>query len=371
MEQKVNNNMLQEDEIDLRELFKKLWKGKLFIIVFTLVVTIFAGVYAFLKTPIYEVKAIIKVGYIGDDNIVNTKLLVDELKSVFNIGSKNNTLENYKSIISSLKTLRDNDSLFSISSQSTSNKLAIEKINEVLNYTKDNYNLKISEFKMKVNADISRYENEITNINKIEKEKIERDIQKIKTQEIPYIQRQIDVLKNEELKSIKNKIKFNSFKLNEYEKNIGKLTSKKKLNSTENILISIQLQSIQSLILKTQEKIENLKLEENRIVDIKIKNLENKKKNLLNDKIKDLNIKLNEILLKKVNDLKEKISFEKFKLKNGYYSNAKIVGDIIINDEPIKPKKVLILVVAFVSGFILSIFLVFFLDFIKSFKEEK
>lgn len=48
------------------------------------------------------------------------------------------------------------------------------------------------------------------------------------------------------------------------------------------------------------------------------------------------------------------------------------VGDIVINSTPFnQPKKALIVTVAFVSGFILSIFLVFFIEFIKGFKEEK
>ncbi len=53
------------------------------------------------------------------------------------------------------------------------------------------------------------------------------------------------------------------------------------------------------------------------------------------------------------------------------YKNTTIVGDIITNDYPAKPKKKLIIAVAFVTGLIFSVFLVFFLEFIKSFKEDK
>jgi uncharacterized protein involved in exopolysaccharide biosynthesis len=48
-----------------------------------------------------------------------------------------------------------------------------------------------------------------------------------------------------------------------------------------------------------------------------------------------------------------------------------VVGEYIAKDYPIKPKKRLIVTVAFVTGFILSIFLVFFIEFIKGFKEEE
>ena len=43
---------IEEDEIDLRELFLTLWEKKVFILLFTIIVTILASIYAFIKTPI-------------------------------------------------------------------------------------------------------------------------------------------------------------------------------------------------------------------------------------------------------------------------------------------------------------------------------
>ena len=83
--------------------------------------------------------------------------------------------------------------------------------------------------------------------------------------------------------------------------------------------------------------------------------LKNEKQNLVNSK---------------VNNLIEQKNFLKSMLLPHSYKNTKIVGDIIISDNPIKPKKKLIVVVGFVTGFILSVFAVFFLQFIGSFKEE-
>ena len=74
--------------------------------------------------------------------------------------------------------------------------------------------------------------------------------------------------------------------------------------------------------------------------------------------------------------LKEVVSFiikkhtEKSKLYDKYIM-TKQIGDIKINNTPVnKVKKKLIVTVAFVTGLILSIFIVFFLEFIKGFKEE-
>ena len=50
----MQEKYLQEDEIDLRELFKTIWARRFFVIAFTLVVTVLAAVYAYTKTPIYE-----------------------------------------------------------------------------------------------------------------------------------------------------------------------------------------------------------------------------------------------------------------------------------------------------------------------------
>lgn len=97
------------------------------------------------------------------------------------------------------------------------------------------------------------------------------------------------------------------------------------------MLMVIQLLNTQNLILSLQNIVGNLIKE---------------KEDLLNIKLKDLE--------KKVEELK----------------NSDIVGELITNDFPIKPKKSLIIIVAFITGFIFSIFFVFFLNFIQPFKEK-
>jgi len=49
------------------------------------------------------------------------------------------------------------------------------------------------------------------------------------------------------------------------------------------------------------------------------------------------------------------------------YKNSEIVGKVIVSDYPTKPKKKLIVAVAFIAGFILSIFLVFIMN---AFRKE-
>ncbi|MDD2640938.1 MAG: GNVR domain-containing protein, partial [Arcobacteraceae bacterium] len=61
-------------------------------------------------------------------------------------------------------------------------------------------------------------------------------------------------------------------------------------------------------------------------------------------------------------------NFEKLNIANKRAMNSKVIGDIIANDYPIKPKKSLIIIVSFVTGVVLSIFIVLLYNF---FREEK
>ncbi len=68
----------------------------------------------------------------------------------------------------------------------------------------------------------------------------------------------------------------------------------------------------------------------------------------------------------------EKRHAEKLKLyesNSSKISNTKLIGEIATTQDPVKPKKGLIIAVAFVSGLILSIFIVFLLNFMRDMKE--
>ncbi|HUH43096.1 MAG TPA: Wzz/FepE/Etk N-terminal domain-containing protein [Sulfurimonas sp.] len=66
------NNRYQEDEIDLKELFETIWDKKVFIVLFTMIVTIASIVYVVLKnpTPIYQGKIYMEIGQIQNKNFV-------------------------------------------------------------------------------------------------------------------------------------------------------------------------------------------------------------------------------------------------------------------------------------------------------------
>jgi LPS O-antigen subunit length determinant protein (WzzB/FepE family) len=91
-----------------------------------------------------------------------------------------------------------------------------------------------------------------------------------------------------------------------------------------------------------------------------------KKQNVSNDTIKKLEDKINIELKTKISQLEEKMNASKFKLSEENLSNTKLVGNYLVNDYPTKPKKSLIILVSFISSFIMAIFLVFFMNFISN-----
>ncbi|MFY9070700.1 Wzz/FepE/Etk N-terminal domain-containing protein [Aliarcobacter butzleri] len=89
-----NQKYLQEDEIDLRELFKTLWKHKIFILAFTSMVTFIALIYVLLKNPIpiYQGKMYLEIGQIQDKNFAPMSIeKVTDLAYILNLEFKVNS----------------------------------------------------------------------------------------------------------------------------------------------------------------------------------------------------------------------------------------------------------------------------------------
>lgn len=248
MNEQNNRRYIEEDEIDLRELYKILWDKKVFIVVFTFIVTVAAVIYAYMKTPIYEGKMVVEIGIINsnnnnnNNNIENPNNLIKRLQMMY----KN---DKEQSKVTDISLVKGTTNLIEITVQSINNKLVISKLNEIMKDVKQVHDNKIEAYKSLIN----------TNINNLKQQRIELEDEK-----------------------------------NRFE---GSQALKYQLTTTLNQLsLSISSYNI---------------------------------------------------------------------------TPTKMLGEIMINDYPIKPKKKLIVVVAFVTGLILSIFLVFFMQFIAGFKEEK
>ncbi len=371
MQNNENTRYIEEDEIDLKELFKTIWNKKVFIIIFTSVITVIAVIYSLSKTPIYEVKSTIEIGHINNQLLYDTKTIEKKLQLIFNLKDKNNKPTKDKAIVSNISILKGYKNFLEISTQALNNEEAISLNKEVLKFLQNEYKYKLDDHTIKIEQSIKNIKSEINYLQKVEKINLEKDIEKIKKQSIPKIEQEIKFLNTVTIKSLDNKIQFNQKKLSEYETNLQRIIKESFSDDSQSMIMSMRLLNIQNLILDLQNNIENLKKEKEKILNITLKNLELQKDNLLNDVIRKLNIKLEVELVNKLDHLNDQLKEEKKKLSNNYVKNTEIVGKIITNDYPVKPEKRLIVVVGFITGFILSIFLVFFMNFTKSFKEEK
>ena len=139
-------NSIQEDEIDLRELFKILVRYKYFITVFTFAVTLVAIFYALSKTPIYEVKSNIQIGYIGENLIVESETLVKTLNIVFNVEDKISLEEEFVSEVTSIATNKNLKNFIEIKTEAVSNEEALKKSKEVVEFIKNSYQPKIEQY---------------------------------------------------------------------------------------------------------------------------------------------------------------------------------------------------------------------------------
>ena len=84
------NKILNEDEIDLRELFKTIWDKRFFIIIFTFIITLISFIYVLLKnpTPVYEGKIYFEMGEMkgetyGSKLIENPNALLKKVQQKF------------------------------------------------------------------------------------------------------------------------------------------------------------------------------------------------------------------------------------------------------------------------------------------------
>lgn len=319
---------IEEDEIDLRELFNTILRRKKLIVTMTLIITLLAGVYAFMKTPIYEAKALIEIGNYklssnsssSSSNNNNNKVLLSnpseltkKLKVLFidiYINDKGRSSE-----ISAITVPKKSNNFISITAEGISNKLAKNEIEKVVEYIQKKDNVILEDVKKRRELKIKNIDGDISNI------------------------------KNKEVPLINKKIQLQSKKLKEY---------------------TTRLHNISSAIKNTQKKepaqAAILQLEKNNLSDSAY---------AASDMLMDLQNKKDLILTTKINKLEEQKQLLESMLLPYNYKNSQVVAKIITNDFSSKPKKKLIIVVAFITGLILSIFLVFFLEFLASSREEE
>jgi uncharacterized protein involved in exopolysaccharide biosynthesis len=307
--QNIEPQYYQEDEIDLKELFKTLWLKKNFILGITATITILAGVYAFNKTPIYQATAIVEIGNykLYNNNKVSldsANELVKKLNILFIDIFKNEKDRKFE--ITSISTLKKVKNFVGIKAEAISNELASQAILKVVSHIKNNHQKILDDVRNKHKLKIKNIDIKISNI------------------------------KNKEIKLLSEKINIQQTYLNDYQ---------------------LQLNTIES-------NIKDIEISNPALTALKLM-----KKRDLSSFILKLNLQLIDMYHKKdtlktitINKLLEQRQLINSMMLPYNYHNSEIIGQIITSDYPAKPKKKLIVAVAFIAGFILSILLSFIMN---------
>lgn len=143
------------------------------------------------------------------------------------------------------------------------------------------------------------------------------------------------------------------------------------LESEKDKLLNIDLVQLQ----REKDQLLNVELaqlirERDKILNIDIPQLEREKDNLLTIELEKLNMLKKNLLEIELPKIEKKKKLLQYSISKAGYKNTETVGGILAKEHPIKPKKRLILAISFVTGFIISIFFVFFKDFAKEIYHE-
>ena len=131
---------IQEDEIDLKELFKTIGKNKKFIFIFTTIITLFAVVYSLIVPKTYEVKAVLEIGSYSNSNsnsIENPQNLIKrvEITYIDNASKEDDTT------LVSVNLVKGTTNLLELIVNAPSNEKGKEKIENIINEIQKNHNL--------------------------------------------------------------------------------------------------------------------------------------------------------------------------------------------------------------------------------------
>ena len=297
----------EEDTIDLKELLNTLKKNKRFIIIFTFLATLLVGIYLyFFAKPVYESKTLIEIGHYKNKLLEKSTTLATKLENIFIEPQKYK--KNQQAWVKNISPIKKSDKFLTINTYGYTQKLSKEKLQELINYIQTTHQEKLT------------------------------SIKKLLLRRIEIIKQEIKKLQSFDLAQIDLIIQKNKETINKYKKTLKELSHRleaiEKSNSTLALLGLLQQQSIQSQIQSLENRIESLT---KRKIDIKLQ----------------------------INKLQEKIEDIKDSLSPVNYSNSHPVGNILTPQNPIKPRKLLILAITLISSLLFSIFILFFREWLK------
>ncbi|CAD7287289.1 Wzz/FepE/Etk N-terminal domain-containing protein [Campylobacter suis] len=382
----------QDDEIDILELFKKVWRYKKYILTITFIFATLSLFYTSIKIPMYKASALVEIGYFKhEDTMENIQLAnADDVVRKLQFLKSDSNLE-YK-----ITAVRGKRNFLNIDVFAISNDIAKAKIYEIVNNLSDEHKNKLSVYldNKKINlADVERQIKFLKDYKIVEKQE---QIEYIKNTQLPRINRQIAYMQEKTipeakralmaiddivLPSIEKSLEINSDKMARYKKELENLQIHDK-DSMDNILQKQMLkQGIYSQISSIEQNLLSLEGQKyalfsqtkpnaqdrlDRLINIDLENLNSEKDTIMNDKLLTLQRELATLQTEELNKLLDQKSLIELSLKPYNYQNTAIVSDIAISERPVKPRKAIILAIAALAGLMMSVFGVLVYDVIRN-----
>jgi capsular polysaccharide biosynthesis protein len=278
-----HQQVIQNDVIDLRELFAVLKRRKKLIWFITAVLTLLAMIYVFfIAKPVYEVRTMIEIGQIDAKPIDNLNDIKQKLSYEYQVNSKGKkrSLPFVKNITAS----KSSQTILSLTVYASNNEEGKQYIQSVIT---------------KIETDYKKKTDAYTRSQKESIQLIQQDIEENK------------------LNLIQIKKELNNYK--------QKIISLKSEDAALAGIYALQIGQQQTQLVELQKYISELK-----------------------NKREELKLSITPLMIKPTH----------------------IVGEVETLEHPIQPKKKLIVIVAFITGLMLSVFLAFFLEFLAGSKEE-
>ena len=377
----AQDNYYADDEIELIDLLRVLWKWKWIIILITFGCMLAAGVFSFMMPKIYEVSATIEPGVIGVDenghpiSLNSTANIKGKIENgVYNSRILNRlNMDPQETQLEFKVAIPKNTKLIKISSEWEQDKIVISTkvLDQLVTEVSHDYEKIIRARKEDIDKQVMTKENEIA---KIETQRKDMDKQALlKLGEIQGKENQIGlqkaILKNmrdrkteltQEVKQVKN----NTEGLIEQKNRV--LEDKSEGDSVSLLLYFSTVQQNVAYFNELSNQLNDLKSNEKKIA-AKIEKLKQDISDI-NTGIERLKIQKAEGLQAKINNIHAEIA--RLNIKKGYIENIKLACEPEVSMFPIKPKKKLNIALAGVVGFMLAVFIAFFAEYIKKSKEK-
>lgn len=388
------------DEVDLFELAKKTWSYKKFIFLVTGVASLVAGLYAFASTPLYKVAALIETGYYKNDKgeevlVANTSEVVQKLTIKYIDLLKD--VEGLEYRIQKISEEKSNKKFLNIEVVAVSNDIARDWLNKIVGDLASEHHAIINvylETKRIQLANIDRQINFLKNNTIVAKEqqieylksiqipRIDRQITYMREVVIPEAKRNISVIDSINIPSVETNIALNKQRLKAYEAKLEELQANKNIKMGENLILKQmleqglygQISNLEQGIISLEQQREVLLTQTrpsaqdrlDRLTSVELENMQAEKDTIVNDRLPTLQRELANLQTEELNKLLDQRSLVELSLNPYNYQNTQIVSDIVVSKNPIKPKKAIIIAIAFLSSLMLSIFGVLVYDSIKN-----